>query len=73
MWYSRVGHSDMIRRMCFAWWPTKTTNTHPEYVILINFQQQQWLQERALVLSYTYIACLVSLLYPEEVTVFEKD
>jgi len=30
--------------------------------MLIAFPQQQWLYERALMLRYTYIACLVKLL-----------
>jgi hypothetical protein len=30
-----------------------------QYVILIAFPQQQWFRERASVLPYTYIACLV--------------
>jgi hypothetical protein len=30
-----------------------------QYVILIAFPQQQWLRERASMLCYTYIACLV--------------
>jgi len=67
------GHSDDItRRMRFAWWPTEATKTHSEYVILFNFLLQRWLQECASVLRYTCIACLVSLLYPEEVNVLEK-
>jgi hypothetical protein len=37
----------------------KATNTHSEYVTLIAFPLQQWLQERASLLRYTYIACLV--------------
>jgi hypothetical protein len=45
--------------MRFACWKTKPTDTHSEYVILIAFQQQQWLRERASMLRYTYIACLV--------------
>jgi hypothetical protein len=49
----------MIRRMRFACWITNATNTHSEYVILIDFPQQQWLRERASVLRYTYISCLV--------------
>jgi len=44
-------------RMPFAYWITKTTNT--EYVILAGFPRRQWLRERAPVLHYTYIACLV--------------
>ena len=30
-----------------------------KYIMLIAFPLQQWFRERALVLSYTYIACLV--------------
>ena len=33
--------------------------THSEYVITASFPQQQWLRERASVLCYTYIACIV--------------
>ena len=36
-----------------------STHTHLEYVIIIALPQQQWLHERASVLHYTYIACLV--------------
>ena len=46
-------------RMRIAYWAPKATNTHSEYVILITFPLQQWLNERASVLRYTYIACLV--------------
>jgi hypothetical protein len=38
------------------------TNTHSEYVILLAFQLQQRLQERASKLRYTYIACFVKCL-----------
>jgi hypothetical protein len=34
-------------------------DTHTEYVIFLAFPQQQWLRERASMLRYTYIACLV--------------
>ena len=30
-----------------------------QYIILIAFSQQQWFRERAAVLRYTYIACIV--------------
>ena len=50
---------DTTRRMRFACWKTKSTNTHSEHVTLIAFPRQQWLRERASVLRYTYIACLV--------------
>ena len=50
-----------IWRMRIASWIHRATNTHSEYVILFSFPLQQWLQERALILRYTYIACLVFL------------
>jgi hypothetical protein len=42
-----------------AYWTPKATNTHSEYVIHIVFPLQQWLQEGASMLRYTYVACLV--------------
>jgi len=50
-----------IKKMLVACWITKATNTHSEYVILIAFPRQQWLSERASMLRYTYIACVVFL------------
>jgi hypothetical protein len=47
----------------------KATNTHSEYVILIAFPRQQGLHERASVLRYTYIACLVG----KSLTVLSRD
>jgi hypothetical protein len=40
---------------------TTDTNTYSKYVILIVSQLQQWLQVRALMLRYTYTACIVML------------
>jgi len=40
---------------------TKATNTHSEYVILVAFPLQQWLNERAWILRCTYIDWLVIL------------
>jgi hypothetical protein len=48
-----------IWRMRIACWVPKSTDTHSEYVMLIAFPLQQWLHERALVLRFNYIACLV--------------
>jgi len=46
--------------MCIAYWmPTMPTNTHSEYIILIDFLLQQWLHKHFPVLHYMYIACLV--------------
>jgi len=52
-----------IWRMRIAYWIPKATNIHSEYVIRTPFSQQQWLHERASLLRYTYIACLVILLF----------
>ena len=45
--------------MRIACWICKSTNTHSGYVTFIDFPLQQWLHERASMLRYTYIACLV--------------
>jgi hypothetical protein len=50
---------NIIRRMRFACWITKATDTHTEYAILIAFPRQQWLCESVSVLRYAYLACLV--------------
>jgi len=46
-------------RMRIACWMPNAINTLSEYVIPIVFPPQQWLHERASVLRYTFIACLV--------------
>jgi hypothetical protein len=64
MWKNTVepGKPQMtIWRMRMACRIPKTTNTNSQYVILIDFPLQQWLHERASLLRYTYIACLVLL------------
>ena len=43
-----------IWRMRIACCMTKATNTHPEYVTVIAFTQQQWLHERDSLLRHTY-------------------
>jgi hypothetical protein len=49
--------------MRFACRITKVTDTHSEYVIVIAFPLQQWLHERSSVLRYTYIVCIVTVLF----------
>ena len=53
--------TNIIWRMRIARWITKATNTHSQNVILITFPLQQWLHERASVLSYKFIACLAMI------------
>jgi hypothetical protein len=40
---------------------SKNTDPHSEYVIFIAFTLQQLLHERALMLRFTHIACIVAL------------
>jgi hypothetical protein len=51
--YFRFGqHKTTIWRMRIACWITKATNTHSQYVILIDFPLQQWLRERTSMLRF---------------------
>jgi hypothetical protein len=50
-------HDNIIGCIRIACWITKAT--HSEYVTSIGFPRQQRLRERASVLYYTYITCLV--------------
>ena len=49
-------------RMRIVCWIPKATNTHTGCVVFIAFPLQQWLNESASVLRYTYTACLFSSL-----------
>jgi len=60
--YGRAGQTtggSVVGCMHIACWMTRATDTHSEYVILIAFQRQQWLRERASVLCHMYITCHV--------------
>jgi hypothetical protein len=52
---------NIIQRMRISCRTTWAANSHSEYVTLIAFPLQQWLCERASMLRYAYIACLVGL------------
>ena len=55
--YGRAGQAtdgNIIRRKCIAFWISKATNTHSQYVILIAFPLQQQLHEHASMLRSTY-------------------
>ena len=57
--YSRAGQTtddNITWGIRIACWISKATDAHSEYVIFIAFPLQQWLQEHASVLRYTYIA-----------------
>ena len=51
--------------MRISCWIPKAADTHSEYVVPIAFPRQQWLRERALILSCTYIACLVLIYHSQ--------
>ena len=57
-----IAHSDRpqmtVWRMRIAFWISKATNAHSEYVILTAFLLEQWLDQCASMLRCTYIACL---------------
>ena len=53
------GPQKTIWRMHISWSIPKATNTNSEFVILIALPLQQWLHERAWMLRYMYIACVV--------------
>ena len=48
-----------IHRTRIACWIPYITNTYSECVITMTFPLQQWLNQHASLLRYTYIACLV--------------
>ena len=52
-------HDNITRRMRFAYWKARTTDTHSERIILIAFPWQQLLRESASMLCYTYAVCVV--------------
>ena len=56
----QAAYDDIIRSMRFACWINKATNTHSEYVIIISFPLQQWLQERVSALRHTTLLFLLT-------------
>ena len=65
MWKNIVqrGRPQMtIWRMHISCWLSKATNTHSQNVIYTAFPLLLWLHERASILRYTYVACLVQYL-----------
>ena len=49
----------IVQRKRVACWIPKATNKHSEYCMLFAFLRQHSLRERAWMLRYVYIACLV--------------
>jgi len=68
MWkkYGTVGQhteENIKRRVRIACWITKAIDAHSEYVTFIVFTQEQWLGERASMVRYTFIVCLIQIRY----------
>ena len=55
---ARQTADNKIRRMHFASWITKATDTHSECVILIAFPRQHWLRERVSILLLGHVHCV---------------
>jgi hypothetical protein len=53
---------NLIRRMRFACWITKSADAHSEYKMRIAFQRQKWLRERASMLRLQ-VHCLSCLIF----------
>jgi hypothetical protein len=58
---------NVIRRMRFACWITKATDTRSGHVILTASPVEQWLRERALLLCL-YVHCLSCSCFPSVLT-----
>jgi hypothetical protein len=56
---SEATADSIIGRMRIACWMNKVTGTRSECIILTASPRQHWLRERASVLHYMYITCLV--------------
>jgi hypothetical protein len=56
----RATDDNIIRRMRCACWITMATSTHSEYVMLIDFLLQQWLQERPSLLHYSTLPSYIN-------------
>jgi len=52
-----------IKSMRIACWIPDAKNAHSGHVILVALSQQQWLRERASILSCTCIDCFVKILH----------
>ena len=59
MWENIVEPHMTVERLRIACWTTEATNTHSEYLIINALPLLKWLHERASMLHYSYIACLV--------------
>ena len=69
----KQARDDIIRRMRFAGWIPKATDTHSEYVIFIAFPPQHWFYERVSMLRYTCTAYLFILLWHSIFSVYLQE
>jgi hypothetical protein len=53
----QAADDNIIRRVRFACWINKATDTYSEYETRISFLRRKWLRERASIISL-YVRCL---------------
>jgi len=66
MWKNTVapdGRQMAVWHMHVECWPPQAMNTLSEHTILIAFPLQKWLHEHTSLLGYTYISCVVYILF----------
>lgn len=54
---------DIIQRMHIAWWMTKATDTHSEYLIFIALHGYNDFADAPKYYVYMYVACFVFYVY----------
>jgi hypothetical protein len=52
--------------MLYAYWIPEATDTHPDYVILVDFPHQKWLSEHPSVVPYTAVHVFYSNMISEQ-------
>ena len=62
-WVRQTTDDNVLRRTHIAYWITKVTNTHSQYVILAAFPLQTLLHGLAWILRHTYFTTLVHSIY----------
>jgi hypothetical protein len=55
-----------IEMMRYAYWITKATDTHSDYVIFVEFAHQKWLTESTSVIPHTTVHVFLSNMLTEQ-------
>jgi hypothetical protein len=57
----QVTDGNIIRRMRFACWISRVTDTHSEHIIVIAFTRKLWLRESSSTLYVHCVACFMTV------------